>query len=477
MTSIMKLKFGSRRLNRVASPGQRKTLFLAGAALSALLVGPAGGFAADLPSTATPPAFAPAPGFEGPFAAFAAPLAKEGVTFHAVVLDFSAFNPSLGLQTGRGANSGYIIEGIDIDLETLAGLKGTSLHFENMFFAGVENINIAPQIGDSQVGFQPPFTPRIARLSRATIEQKLLDGKLDVEAGSTHPGYYYAKFNCSSLNTCFQSVLYLDAGYSSYAFSVPGVNFSYQATPAIYAEAGAFAVQTNTNFHVGYDFPSEQYVGALAMAEIGAETSFASDPMPYSISLTGFLNSSDHTAFNASSAVTGVSRTVSGTSGIVIQGEKVIWRRDNGADPADKTPAALKVYGSFAASLDSTTPVEADMWLGVTLMSPFAGRPADTYGLKVDYEKLNANFAQYLGAANFAAGGAGAPYSSDHFVFEANAHIQLPLGMAFEPIAQYEIHPDSYYNPLTPVHARDGWYLGGTYVIPLGVLLGIQAPT
>ena len=49
--------------------------------------------------------------------------------------------------------------------------------------------------------------------------------------------------------------------------------------------------------------------------------------------------------------------------------------------------------------------------------------------------------------------------------------------MAFEPIAQYEIHPDSYYNPLKPVHARDGWYPGGTCVIPLGVLLGIQAPT
>ncbi|MDR3460783.1 MAG: carbohydrate porin [Beijerinckiaceae bacterium] len=461
---------------RGLASGGRKALFLGGAAISAFLIGQGVGLAADLPSTATAPAFAPvSPGFSGPLASFAAPLAAQGITFHAVALDFAEYDPSLGLQTGHAANSAYIVEGVDFDLATLAGLKGTSLHFENVFFAGVENINIAPQIGDSQVGYQPPYTPRVARLSRATVEQKLADGKLDIEVGSTHPAYYYAKFNCSSINTCFQSVLYLDAGYTSYKFSVPGGNIAYQVTPTIYAQAGAFAVQTGANLHVGYDFPDERYVGTLAMAEVGSKTSFANDVMPYAISFTGFFNSSTHSDLNSSSAFTGTSRTASGTSGVVVQGEKIVWRKDNGADPADATPTALKIYGSFASSLDSTVPIAADMWVGATLMSPFVARPADTFGVKVNYEKLNANYAQYLGAANLASGGTGAAYSTNHFVFEANAHIQLPLGMGFEPVAQYEIHPDSYFNPLTPVHARDGWYLGGTFVVPIGVLLGIQS--
>ena len=437
-----------------------------------------GAFAADLPATTAPAPFvAPAPGFDGPLASFAAPLAAKGITFHAVILDFSAYNPSLGLVTDRGANSGYIIEGVDVDLGLLAGLQGTSLHFENMFFAGVFNTSIAPQIGDSQVGFEPPFTPRPARLSRATIEQTFLDGKLDVEAGVTHPGYYYAKFNCSSLNTCFNSILYLNAGYPSFAFGIPGVNVAYQATPTIYAQAGAFAVQTNTNFHVGYDFPDEQYIGALAMAEVGSKTSFATDPYPYKIALTGFVNTSDHADLNATSAVTGVSRTKAGTSGVVVTGEKIVWRQDAGAEAGDKTPTAIKIFGSFAASTESTSAIAADMWVGATLLSPFAGRPADTYGVKVNYERLNTNFAQYLTAANVVSGGAGSPYNPDHFVFEVNSHIQLPLGMAFEPVFQYEVHPDSYFNPLTPVKARDGVFFSGTFIVPLGVLLGAQAPS
>lgn len=434
--------------------------------------------AADLPATTAPATFiAPTPGFSGPLASFAAPLAAQGITFHAVVLDFSAYNPSLGLQLDRGANSGYFIEGVDFDLGKLMGWQGTSLHFENMFFAGVANLNIAPQVGDSQVGYEPPFTPRVARLSRATIEQTFYDGKIDIEAGATHPGYYYAKFNCSSINTCFQDLLYLNAGYSSYAFAVPGVNVSYQATPTIYAEAGAFAVQTNTNFHIGYDFPDEQYIGALAMGEIGSKTSFATDLMPYRVSLTGFVNTSDHADLNANSAVTGASRTVSGTSGIVVQGEKIVWRQDGGADAGDKTPTAIKIYGSFGTALDSTIPVEADMWLGATLLSPFAGRPADTFGLKVNYERLNTNYAQYLTAANLVSGGAGSPYDPNKFVFEANAHIQLPMGAAFEPVFQYAVHPNSYFNPLTPVKARDGVFFSGTLVVPIGVILGLQAPS
>ena len=163
-----------------------------------------------------------APGFNGPLATFAAPLADKGVTFHVLALDFVSANPSVGLQPGHVAHSAYIIEGVDLDLTKLFGMPGTSLHYENIFFAGVRNLNIAPQIGDVNTGYPPPFTPRIARLSRATVEQKALDGKLDVEIGATHPAYYYAAFQCSSINSCFQYLLYINAGYTSYGFAVPG---------------------------------------------------------------------------------------------------------------------------------------------------------------------------------------------------------------------------------------------------------------
>lgn len=421
----------------------------------------------DVPKPAAPP------GFNGPLATFAANAAAHGITFHVLALNFSEVNPSLGLQRGRGANSLYIIEGVDADLGKLWGLPGLSVHYENTFFPATENLNIAPQIGDSQVGYQPPFTPRIARLSRATIEDKPLDGRLDVEAGITHPGYYYALFNCSSINSCFQDILYLNAGYSSYLFAVPGANASYKITPSSYVEAGVFANQPNANYHVGYDFNEERYNGVLAMAEIGTKTHYSDTPYPYTLSLTGFFTTQNHADLNAATAYGATARTEQGTSGVVLQADKIVWRRDGGADTTATVPTALKVYGSVGTAIDSTIPIQLDSWIGTTLIAPFGGRPADTFGLKVNWERLNPSYTQYLTAANVVSGGAGVPYLRDKFVFEANAHIALPLATAFEPVVQYAINPNSFFNPLTATRAHRGVYLGGTYVIPVGVILGL----
>lgn len=428
-----------------------------------------------VPGNAPKPAVAP--GFNGPLATFAAPLAAQGITFHAIALNFSEVNPSLGLQRGRGANSLYIIEGADADLGKLLGLSGLSLHYENVFFPATENLNIAPQIGDSQVGYQPPYTPRIARLSRATLEQKAFGGRLDIEVGATHPAYYYALFNCDSINSCFQDILYLNAGYTSYKFSVPGANVAYQITPTVYAQAGVFAEQQNANLQVGYDVSRDKYNGVLGMGEIGSKTTFLNDPYPYSVSLSGFVTTQNHVDYSAASAYGGPTRVADGTSGVVVQADKVVWRRDGGADPTNVSPTALKFYTSIGTAIDSTTPIQSDIYAGVTLLSPFAGRPADRYGLKFNWERLNPNYAQYLTAANAVSGGPGyaSPYQRDKFIFEANAHLQLPLGMAFEPVVQYAVNPNSYFNPLTPTKAHTGVYLGGTYVIPIGVILGFAA--
>ena len=471
-----------------ASRGTSKRTMWASAAILALASGgawaqdagprPAGAPDQEINPKIIPGAVKPAApaGLNGPLAIFAQPYADRGITFHILALDFAEDNPSVGIQRGRGANALYVIEGVDADLGKLAGLSGTSLHFENVFFAGVRNLNLAAQIGDSQVGFQPTFTPRIARLSRATVEQTF--GKFDFEIGSTHPGYYYALPNCQSLNSCFQDILYLNAGWTSPLFSVPGVNLTYQATPSIYAEAGAFAVQTNANFHVGYDFPDEQYRGVVGLAEIGSKTEFATALYPGRYSLTGFINTANHADYNAGSAFTGTSQTQSGTSGVVVQGLQTVWRQDGGSDPTNPSPTSVVVYGSAGAAIDSTVPIQSDIYVGTTLQSPFANRPADRFGLKFNWERLNPSYATFITTANQVAGGPGFnnPYSRDKFIFEANAHLELALGAAFEPVVQYTLNPNSFFNQTSPTKARDGVYIGGTLIVPVGVILGLAAP-
>jgi porin len=410
-------------------------------------------------------------GRNGPLAPLADRFAAEGIIFHALSIDFLTTNPSAGLRPGHAENSLYNILGVDVDLAQ-RGLGGSSLHYETTIFAGNTNIDtFLQQVGDNGIGYQGTYNKRVAVLSLATFEQKLFDDRLDIEIGRTHPNHYYAPPECQSLDSCFQDILYFNAGFTSPQYSVWGANVTYHATPTIYAEAGAFA--TNDGARIGYELGREHDTGVLGIAELGSKTDFDTEAYPARYGVTGFFNTSSHADLNAQAAFNpNASMTVAGTSGVVFQAQKVVWRADGGLEKT-KAPTSIALYGSAGTALDSTTPILSDVYVGATLQSPFAGRPADRFGLKVDWERTNPNYTDYITAANLISGGTGAPYNQNKFIFEANAHIQLPAGMAFEPVVQYVINPNSFYNPLTSQRSRDGIFAIGTLVIPVGVLLGL----
>ena len=414
-----------------------------------------------------------ASGRSGPLAPLADRLADDGITFHAISIDFLTANPTSGLMPGYSENSLYNIFGVDIDLGKRTSLTGTSLHYETTIFAANTNFGFLAEAGDSLTGYQGTYNKRTAVISLATIEQKALDDRLDIEVGRTHPNHYYALPQCQSLDSCFQDILYYNAGFTSPQYSVWGANVSYRITPSIYAEAGVFS--TNDAARIGYDLGEEHDTGVLGIAEIGSKTDFTTEAYPGRIAVTGFFNTSSHADLNAASAINPAStRMQQGTSGVVLQAQKIVWRADGGRE-ATPTPTAIAIYGSAGSAIDSTTPILASLYAGATLQSPFAGRPADRFGVKFNYEVLNPNYAAYLGAANAVSGGAGGAYERNKYLFELNAHIQLPYGLAFEPVLQYVVHPNSFYNPLTPVRAKDGLFAIGTLIIPVGALLGLSA--
>lgn len=422
-------------------------------------------------------------GRNGPLAPLANDLETYGIKLHAISIDFFTSNASVGLLPGHTENSLYNILGVDWDLSKVSGLVGTSLHYETTIFAANAGVGrtgasgFLGQTGDALVGYQGTFNTKTAVLSVATIQQKLFDDRLAFEIGRTHPNRYYALPLCQVLDSCFQDVLYYNAGFTSPQYSVYGANLSYKLTPTTYIEGGAFS--TNDGTRIGYDLGAEKQTGVLALGEVGHKTDFTMEAFPTTVSLTGFYNSSEHQVLDAQSAFGldggGVERH--GTSGLVVQASKIVWRADGGhADglPTAKVPTSILLYGSFGNAFDTTTPILSSSYVGATLQAPFAGRPADRFGVKVNYEKLNSNYSQYLAAANFVSGGSGAAFPGNEFVFEANAHIQLPAGLAFEPTVQYAINPNSFYNPLTARRPQNGVFAIGTLIIPVGILLGIS---
>ncbi len=127
-------------------------------------------------------------------------------------------------------------------MQKLAGIAGGSINFTETFFGLVRNLNMAGDIGDTTVGTSRPTTQ---------TKQPPLAVHLPAEAarrpprhrGRAHPsGRYYALPPCNSINSCFQDLLYFNAGWTSPLYGVWGANFAYKTSPTTYVQAGAFSV-------------------------------------------------------------------------------------------------------------------------------------------------------------------------------------------------------------------------------------------
>ncbi|WP_141694037.1 carbohydrate porin [Methyloligella halotolerans] len=438
-------------------------------AFSALLVAPAQ--AQD----------AAAPVYKGPLSKPASNLAAKGIDLHADVYNFFNSNPSFGLDLGHTGNSAYWVTGADMDLEKMLGWKGTKVHFKETFFNLVENNDyIAGQFGDSAIGYQTTYIQRDSQLSQLTLEQSLFNGKVNIEAGRTHPFFYFTPMTCETFNTCYQDTLYYDAGYISPLFSVWGGRVKVNLTDDSYFQVGMFSNDSGWHFHSGWDWGREIPDGVLNLAEYGFNTAYGpGGAYTGKYALTGYYNSGDHLNNNVTTGGRSrgrfpddPARTESGTGGIVFNSTQIVWREDGGS-ATYTSPRTLSFYTGAGYSFDTTVPVEADLYAGFNLHAPLKSRPNDKLGFKLRYEKMNDSFNDFLSEANATAGGSGAPFD-DKVIFELNAHIDLFNGMILEPVAQYIVNPNSYYNPYTADRPQDGMYLGGTLKVPLGKYAGIS---
>ncbi len=419
--------------------------------------------------------------WHGPLAPYAASLAAAGLSFDANVYEFFYANPSAGLRPGQLSNSTYFLLSLDADLDRLAGITGGWFHITQTFFGfRFNNRNMDGDVGDATVGYQPTFNRDVARLSVLTYEQRLLDDRLSIEVGRTHPNRYYALPPCQSAASCFQDILQINAGLTSPLYGVWGGNVAYKITPESYIQAGAFAVTGRANFSSGYDWGTEPLNGVVTLAEIGRATTFATDLYPSRVALTGFYNSADHednlrTIYGTSKGLNPGDpvRLRSGTSGVILTGSQVVWRADGGAEAANLNPTSLQAYTSLAYAPDPTIPIRWNAFAGLTLQAPDQSRPFDRYGIKVNWQRIASDYALFLGDANLISGGRGGAYPRDKLVFEANAHLALGKGIFFEPVVQYLVNGNSFWNPFTPNRSKDGFYVGATLIVPLGSILGL----
>lgn len=410
---------------------------------------------------------APSAAREGPLAPLGERLAEYGVKPYAQLWSLSMQNLNTGPQPHSFGNSGNLFFGADINLDTLVGLEGASLHVEEMLFILLRNTGVPtsrhwPGASGSYFGGGSLHNDLTSnQLSLLTYQQSLLDGRLNLTFGRTNARRYFYTANCETVITCIDPII----DYASGALPIPygswGGYLKYDATKNIYLHSGAF--ESNPQDYLrqrnGLNFSTRDADGVSLLLGIGSQN----DSLYRSrYELNGFFNTS-----RQPDPLTGDAKQ--GTGGAYFKFQQAVWRADQGRGTA---PQALLLFGSLSAAMNDNQPFRQFAEMGVTYLAPFE-RPQDKLSLKVSHMRINDKQLIAQQRARIANGGDSRLGQRNVYAIEANGHFAVAPHVAIETSVQYLIRPDNFYNPEARHLSNDGFVVGLQVMVDAGALLGL----
>lgn len=197
-------------------------------------------------------------------------LAKKGIRT-GVVLKTDLVRVFSGGNEQRGANQSHLDLYLGFDLQTLTGLKGTSL---NLHGIGDYGDRISPKVGDTQ-GTSNIDAPSTGKLFEIYLEQKL-DDRLAVQLGTRDLNTEFLVTDSSAdfLNGSFGVTKTLSQtgvnGPSIFPNSSLAMLMKYEAPTGVYSRNGIFNAQAGDPSNPwGTQITNSPDVGFLGIQEIG----------------------------------------------------------------------------------------------------------------------------------------------------------------------------------------------------------------
>ena len=412
----------------------------------------------------------------GLFPNFGETLLSNGIDIHGVALDHFIANPTAGNITGQTYNLGAIGLTIDLDLGKLLDITGGNIHTQMNFFGLRSNIpSIITKTGGFLTGFETTPVPSTSSviLSELTYEQKLLDGRLSIEAGRTNVYEYFLLQNGIDIFTNYSSTFNIVGDFPVVPFPVWGGRATYHFTSKWYVQGGAFE---DNYFRAAYnpnDFGVTGNSGVQMLGEVGYRSEFDNSDYPASFELgaEGNTRGGISNIKGAAKLATPFTEATAYPGGGVIffQGERVLWR---GVGVSFGPPTNIALYGSIDASFDKPQPIDMDAVAGVNFTGLIPGRPFDAFGVQVHYQRLSAIEANYETSAQSFFAGPGPAQSRNGYSFELVGRISVTPWLILSPTVQYVVNPDDYFDPAQARRPTDGFEAGAFALVPLGFLLG-----
>jgi porin len=384
-----------------------------------------------------------------------------------------ASNPVGGNAQGTEGSYWWMAES-KFDLDKLFGLHGTEVDVQGAWFAGH---NLAREKIGNSISAQQTWRPVAGgRLTRFTIKHRF-DNGLSITAGRTALNSY---FNNSPLDCVFMSNAMCltpygaitDIGITAYPNSSWAGLVRFDAKSHWYVQAGVFDYNNSLNKagKNGVDFSWNNGTGTLSAAEVGYQTTFASDRLPRAYRLGVYRNTDGGS--NPFYDVNGNSAGLTGKSLASQDGDRVAWYA-----MADQTvwrgdgKRNLALFGRYFINTGNPAAVKYFAALGAVKTGTFAGRDQDTLALFVSDTHFDPLEMAYLRDRRARYGGSGTPHN-DEIIAELSYGWAVHRGIRVMPNLQYVINPDPIYAPKRTTDIPDTLIVGVRLDVHFAQLLG-----
>lgn len=402
-------------------------------------------------------------------------LADKGIYLNASYFGEYAGNPSGGAAQGSDY-ADQVAAGADIDLQKLVGWQGGALHIE---FTNRDGKNQAADVINNSVATQQIYGGgQSYYLTTFTLEQKLLNGKVDIVAGRTQldqlalhdPIYCHFQTNATCgqpdimgkiINASFWPV----AIWAGQVIVSPVQDWYFKAGVADH-DPGDSATP-----HHGFNWGLKQSDGAEIPLEIDYQTSFADDAYPrrYDVGVVFDRSPYSYAQYNAASNSMG-SKNAYGRTMIYVQAKQMVYRPDMSSE------RGLTLFGAGIIGPGSHQTASYNITAGGVYQGPFASRPTDSAGFMFGLTHYRSSYIDQLSAYRQNVLGGSQRPASNLVMMEADYDAYLTPWLDVMPNLQYIVNPDGLGSRRYPTHnLSNAFVVGIQFNINIGQLVGLPS--
>lgn len=345
------------------------------------------------------------------------------------------------------AYAGQLMFGADVNLDAAFGWRGATI---KAYGTNRHGTNLARSSTGNSTSVQEIYGGQGTRLANLTLEQKLLDDRLVLEAGRSVANIHflgselcqYLQGNSACGNPTY---VFRTSNFTWWPVSSWMADATAWVTPDVYVRVGAYQVdpsQAEEGQH-GLKWSTNQATGWVVPYAIGWRSP-ASARLKARYELGGWQDNSNYR--DPLRDANGIPALLSGQDYATGHGRSGAFARVEQQLTGDGDGRGLTIFGAALKGTSGQLIEDHFLQAGLVQKGTFASRPQDTIAFVVTQQKYSAIALENLRLARAAAGGSGTPHDSQ-VMMELSYGIQLTTQLRIAPNLHYVVHPDQFNEP------------------------------